>query len=114
MVDQEKVIRVDGAAVVEISIAISGESGGESGVDLGVIVGIDVTIDVGVAGVGIFDEDGIGVHRFAGEGAVERRAGANGGFIQNDGQAGCSAGDERGGAGLNSSPLPARGWSAAG
>ena len=69
MVDQKIVVGVDGAAVVEVAIeeAFGLRADGKAGVDAGVIVGVNDAAEIGVAVIGVLDQDGVGVDGLARE-----------------------------------------------
>src|SRR5438477_12584841 len=67
LINQEIVIRVNRAAVIEITVAepLGRCPIGITRVDQRVVIGCDRSTQIGVAVVGVFDEDGVGINGLA-------------------------------------------------
>ncbi len=89
-VNEEVVVGVDEAVVVEVAVVVSFGLSDVAGVDEEVVVGVDEAIEVGVAVPGVLDEDGVGVDGLISEHGEDGVAGV-GGAIEDDGE-GCHVG----------------------
>src|SRR5438552_3802287 len=109
-VDPEVVVAVDRAVVIEIAVRIpeGGSGHADVGVDDEVIVSVDDAVEVGVAGVGVLDDDAGGIDGFAivEEGCVAGEIECVAGFGDGEGGVSTSCGGE-GAADARAQPVPA-------
>ena len=79
-VDEEIVIRIDVAAVIEVAVGETARLGSVAGVDAEIIIAVDRAIEISVAGIGVADEDRRGV-----DGRARKESGLFAGEMQHIG-----------------------------